>query len=125
LSSASKNLLASIDQPLKIYVLLPKTGRNRPLYDEVENLMGNCLAANRRLEVEYVPPDLRRATAQELIRKYSLTESVGILVVYTKESREEHEFIPRDDLGTADRMSPDMFSFKCEDELMKNLRLLT
>jgi hypothetical protein len=126
LSPASKNLLASIDQPLKIYVLLPKTGRNRPLYDEVENLMGNCLAANRRLEVEYVPPDLRRATAQELIRKYSLTESVGILVVYTtKEGREEHEFVPGNDLATEDRMSPDKFSFKGEDELMKKLRLLT
>jgi hypothetical protein len=122
LSPASKNLLAGIDQPLRIYVLLTKRD---PFYNEVENLMGNCRAVNRRMEIEYVPPDLRRATAQELIRKYALTESMGILVVYTKEGREEHEFIPRDDLGTADRTSPDKFSFKGEDELMKKLRLLT
>jgi len=123
LSPASKNLLASIDQPLKIYVLLTK---GDPFYSEVENLMGNCRAVNPRMEVEYVPPDLRRATAQELGRKYALTESMGVLVVYTtKEGRDEHEFIPRDDLGTADRMSPDKFSFKGEDELMKKLRLLT
>src|SRR5207253_4642018 len=43
----------------------------------------------------------------------------------TKDGHDEHEFIPRDDLGTADRMSPDKFSFKGEDELMKKLRLLT
>jgi hypothetical protein len=122
LSPASKNLLSSIDQPLRIYVLLTKRD---PFYNEVENLMGNCRAVNRQLEVDYVPPDSRRATASELIRKYALTESMGILVVYTKEGREEHEFIPRDDLGTADRSSPDKFSFKGEDELMKKLRLLT
>src|SRR5216683_3358664 len=47
LSTASKNFLASIDQPLRIYVLLTKRD---PFYNEVENLMGNCLAVNRRME---------------------------------------------------------------------------
>jgi hypothetical protein len=123
LSTASKNLLASIDEPMRIYVMLPK--RSAVLYSEVENLMGNIRAVNRRIEIEYVPPDSRRERAIELMRKYSLTESVGILIVLTKEGREEHEFVPADDLGSADRSSPEKFSFKGENAVITKVRILT
>jgi hypothetical protein len=120
LSPASKNLLASIDQPTYIYVLLTQSD---PFHSEVENLMGNLRAASRRIEVEYVSPESRRAA--ELMKKYELPDILGILVVYGGEGREEHEFVFRDELGTADRMSPDKFSFEGENAVITKIRLLT
>jgi hypothetical protein len=122
LSPASKNLLASIDQPIQIYVLLTQADRD-PFRSEVENLMGNFRAANRRIEVEYVSPESRRAA--ELMKKYELPDILGILVVYGSEGREQHEFVFRDELGTADRTSPDKFSFEGENALITKIRLLT
>jgi ABC-type uncharacterized transport system len=120
LSTASKNLLASIDKPIKIYVFLAKRD---PFYNEVENLMGNCRAANRRLEVEYVPPDSARAA--EKMKQYGLNEIYGLLIIYGPEGSEEHEFVSRDELGSADRSSPHKFSFEGENALVTKLRLLT
>ncbi|HEV2948913.1 MAG TPA: Gldg family protein, partial [Gemmataceae bacterium] len=102
---------------------LPK--RSAVLYSEVENLMGNIRAVNRRIEIEYVPPDSRRERVVELMRKYSLTESVGLLIVLTKEGHEEHEFVSGDELGSADRSSPDKFSFKGENAVITKVRILT
>src|SRR5947209_5091657 len=120
LSPASKNLLSSIDQPIQIYVLLTQSD---PFRSEVENLMSNFRAANRQIEVEYVSPESRRAA--ELMKKYELPDILGILVVYGKEGSEQHEFVFRDELGTADRMSPDKFSFEGENALITKIRLLT
>jgi hypothetical protein len=123
LSPASKALLASIDQPLQIYVLLPRHGDR--LFSEMENLMENFRAANRRIEVEFISPDQRPEKTMELMKNYSLTESMGILLVYGKQGTEEHEFISRDDLGKQDPRSPEKFTFEGENALMTSVRLLT
>jgi hypothetical protein len=121
LSTASKNLLASIDQPVKLYVVL---SRRDPIYAEVETLIGNCQAENRRLEVEYVSPDLSPRKVGELVRKYQLLEVDGILIVYGSEPKEEHEFINRKDLFTEDPRTS-KFSFQGENALITKLTVLT
>lgn len=120
LAPASKNLIASIDQPLNVYVLLTEAD---PFRSEVKTLMGNCRAANSRFEWDPVSPESRRAA--ELVRKYELPDIMGLLIVYGKEGSEQHEFIFREELGTADRMSPNKFSFEGENALITKIRLLT
>jgi hypothetical protein len=120
LSPASKNLLASIDKPVKLYVLLPKGDQ---LYTEVQNLMNNCQAVNRLVEVEQVSPDSPRA--RELMKKYEIPELVGLLVVYGSDPREEHEFIGVEDLVSQDQGGAKKYYFKGEDELVKKLTYLS
>jgi hypothetical protein len=120
LSPASINLLASIDQPVKLYVLLSNAD---PLYPEVKTLVDNCRAENRRLEVEYISPDLYPQRVGELIQKYHLLESEGILIVYGAEPKEQHEFINRPELVA--QWGPNKFNFQGENALMNKLTTLT
>jgi gliding motility-associatede transport system auxiliary component len=118
LSTESRNVLASIDKPVKVYVLLAKRD---PFYNEVETLMSNVRAVNRKIEVEYVPPDSRPATADELIRKYELPDSMGILVVYGEGPRPDHEFIPTDELGNRGLRTGEKLTFNGENALVTKL----
>jgi len=122
LSSESRNVLAAIDKPVKVYVLLAKRD---PFYNEVETLMGNVRAVNRKIEVEYVPPDTRPNTAGDLIRKYELPESMGILVVYGSGPQPDHEFIPTDELGNRGFRTGDKITFSGENALITKLTQLS
>src|SRR6266481_1258064 len=122
LSTESRNVLASVDKPVKVYVLLAKRD---PFYNEVETLMSNVRAVNRKIEVEYVPPDSRPATADELIRKYELPDSMGILVVYGEGPRPDHEFIPTDELGNRGLRTGEKLTFNGENALITKLTQLS
>jgi hypothetical protein len=97
LSPASKNLLASLDKPVKVFVLLPDS----LLLRWVKNMMDNCRAVTDKLEVEYISPEDSRRVS-ELMKKYQITESLGILVVYGNEGSEQQEFINANELTNRD-----------------------
>src|SRR6266851_2692311 len=122
LSTESRNVLAAIDKPVKVYVLLAKRD---PFYNEVETLMSNVRAVNRKIEVEYVPPDSRPNTAEDLIRKYELPDSMGILVVSGSEPQPEHEFIPTDELGNRGLRTGEKLTFSGESALISKLTQLS
>jgi hypothetical protein len=123
LSTESRNVLAAIDKPVKVYVLLAKRD---PFYNEVETLMGNVRAVNRKIEVEYISPD--SFTAADLTRKFELPESMGILIVYGSEPHPEHEFITTDELGSRGlprRGTPEKLTFSGENALITKLTQLS
>jgi hypothetical protein len=122
LSRESRHVLAAIDKPVKVYVLL---ARADPFYNEMETLMGNARAVNRKIEVEYVSPDLRPNTTQDLISKYELPDSRGILVVYGSEPRPDHEFIPTDELGNRGLRTGEKLTFSGESALISKLTQLS
>jgi hypothetical protein len=123
LSPASQSLIASLDKPLQVYALLNSQGDR--IYPEVQNLLDNCRAVNHNIEVEYISPDYQPRRLAELMQKYSLTEGMGILLVYGKEGSQEHEFISRQDLFKQDPRSPEKFTFEGENALITSLRLLS
>jgi hypothetical protein len=119
LSSASQSILAHLDKPVKVYVLMP----NNFLRQEVKNLMDNCMAATDKMQVEYVSPEDGR-TISELARKYQILESLGILIVYGNEPKEDHEFIQYDDLAERGP-TPQKFLFQGENAFIEKLNSLT
>lgn len=94
LSPASKNLLADLKMPVKVYVIMSSRDF---VANEVRNLMDNIRNANDKVEVEYISPE-NNSKMGELRKKYSITEGEGILLVYGIEPKEEHEFIKPDEL---------------------------
>src|SRR5579883_1948189 len=91
LSSQSVNLLKHLEKPLKVYVLL--SGREGQLAEDLRNLMDNCQTVSNKVEVEYLSRDRNLERLRELVRRYGLVESEGLLVVYGAEPDEQHQFI--------------------------------
>jgi hypothetical protein len=121
LSSRSKNLLQSLDKPIKIYVLLV---RGTTLELEMDTLLSNCRRINDRIQLEYLSPDLDPERIAELGKRYSFTAREGVLVVYGSEGSENHQFISAEDLYSLDQGRSKDLKFKGEDALMSALNSL-
>jgi ABC-type uncharacterized transport system len=122
LSSRSKNILQGLDQPTKIYVLIPV---GNVLQQEMQTLLSNCREANDKIEVKYLSPDLDEDQVRELEKKYSFTGREGALVIYGTPPEENHRFIPMDDLYSFDNMGSRELKFKGEDAIMTALSALS
>src|SRR5262249_8634669 len=95
LHPATKNLLAELKQPVKVYVL--GSSGNRVMF-EMTTLLYKCRAVDPQLTWEQLSRDRNPTAILELMKKYQLPESEGVLVVYGTEGNTVHDFIKTDDL---------------------------
>ena len=95
LSPRSEKVLESLEQPLKVYVLLP---RPDPWYPEMRVLMDNSRQFARNMQVEYLSPDLDREKISKLNDEYKFGDRRGLLLVYGKSSDARNRFIKYTDL---------------------------
>jgi hypothetical protein len=124
LHPATKNLLADLKQPVKIYVL--GSASDRVMF-EMMALLDKCRAIDPQLDWEQVSRDRNRSRILELMEKYQVPESEGVLVVYGSAGNETHDFIKSSDLfetSMADE-SGRRFVFKGENALLNSLTFLS
>jgi hypothetical protein len=132
LSGGSKNLLESLREPVKVYVLMPRYSGN---YLEVRDLLDNMQSVSNRIDVEYLSPDLNPDEYRSLASKFSELKSAGsgaarggegygrgLLIVYGPEAKPQgHAFIPDRELSET---GPDTIVFKGEEVVMTKLQTL-
>src|SRR5262249_34946704 len=116
-----------LDQPVKVYVLIEDRGTR--YLTEVRDLLDNARAVSDKLSVEYLVRDLNVEEVDRLSQKYSLPDSVGVLVVYGSGAHEWYQFIRRDEMyqqqGRMDPENPQRGpSFKGEDALISAIQFL-
>jgi hypothetical protein len=122
LSQATKERLASINQPVKVYVML--TGAD-PYSNFVETLLQNCHEINPKLTWETLSRDINRRQFADLVTKYGLADPTGLIIVYGSEPNTSFHFIPRRELGSDLSTDETMrFSFKGEAALAGALTFL-
>jgi hypothetical protein len=123
LSQATKERLAKLNEPVKVYVILPG---GTPINNEVETLMNNLREQTNLITWESLSPQINLKKVDDLANKYQLTDPKGLLVVYGKEPQTTHEFIPSKDLFE-DTSSQDTtrFAFKGEAAFTKALTYLS
>jgi hypothetical protein len=124
LSDESKAILASLQEPVKVYVLLnPERDRVTP---EVETLLNNCRSVTPNLSWQVVARDFNLEDLRELEKKYQLPDALGLLVVYGTEPKTTSEFIRRSDLvDNRDTEEGQRFIFKGESALMNAISYLS
>lgn len=123
LSQATKERLAKLDQPVKIYVILSSQDG---LGNEVDTMLQSLREHTNRITVETLSPDINFKEVDALVAKYQLTDPRGLLVVYGTDPNTSFEFIPRKDLYT-DTSTEDTrrFVFKGESAFTKALTYLS
>jgi hypothetical protein len=124
LHPATKSVLTDLKQPVKVY-LLGSSGE-RIVY-EMRTLLDKCRAIDPQLSWEQLSRDRNRGALQELIDKYQIPDSEGVLVVYGTEPNTVHDFIKSSDLFES-KMTEDpsqRFIFKGESALLNSLTFLS
>jgi hypothetical protein len=123
LSQATKERLAALDQPVKIYVLM--SGRDQ-ISSEVDTMMQNFREYSTRVTWETLSPEINRRDVEELVNKYQLTDPRGLLVVYGTDPKTTWEFIPTRELFTDNSTEgAARFAFKGESAVTKALTYLS
>jgi hypothetical protein len=125
LSQSTKNLLTDLQQPVNVYVLLTNNHRAAP---QVDTLLENFRNVTSKISWSTLSRDLNQRRLEELIQKYSVPNSFGLLVLYGPEGSEKSDFIPVNDFFSAlpaeKPGDPDRFVFKGEAALIKSLNFL-
>jgi hypothetical protein len=124
LSDSTRNFLAELQQPVKVYVLLPRTHRAFP---DVQALLENCRNVTNKISWSGLSRDLNQKDLEELIEKYQIPNSLGLLVLYGPEGKVENEYVKLEDFYSrqADRSGETSgHVFKGESALMKALTFL-
>lgn len=125
LHPATKNLLAELKEPVKVYVLIPTgmvlVGR------DVETLMDNCRAINPLFTWERLSRDRNRGEIDRLTKQFQLPDSVGVLVVHGTEPNTTSQFIKAEELAenTSGPNADRAYVFKGENALLNALTHLT
>ncbi len=122
LHPATKNVLAELKQPVKVYIL--GSSNDRATY-EMENLVEKCRAVNPQMNWERLSRDRNPFAVAELMQKYQLPDSEGVLLVYGPEGNAVHDFIKASDLGQQQFGGAGRdFVFKGENALVNSLTFL-
>lgn len=129
ITAESKQLLKSLDKPVRAYVMIESS----TLYLDLKNLLETCEGYSDQLTVEWLNPTSPRDVEKfdDLVKKYGYLAQLGVLLVYDSDGEVRHAFIKRnadgpDDLGLED--APRRFggsensAFKGEQALMSALR---
>ncbi len=124
LHPATRNLLADLKEPVKVYVLIP-TGS--VLARDVETLMDNCRAVNPLLTWEQLSRDRNRGEIERLIKQFQLPDSIGVLVVYGTEPNVTSQFLKTEDLAenASGPSAERSYVFKGENALLNALTQLS
>ncbi len=124
LNPATKSVLAELKEPVKVYVI--GSTRDRVAF-EMTALLDKCRAIASQLSWEQLSRDRNPGMVVELMQKYQLPDSEGVLIVYGTEPNTVHEFIKSNDLfeqkfsGEGGRD----FVFKGENALLNALTFLS
>jgi hypothetical protein len=124
LSDSTKNFLVSLQQPVKVYVLLP---RSHPVSRDVETLLENCRSITNKITWTSVSRDLNQKTLEELAEKYQIPDALGMLVTYGPEGNVAYDYIKLNDFYVRQETRPDepaRHVFKGESALLKTLTYL-
>lgn len=128
LSSGTKDLLQSLDQPVLVYMMIPESTL---IGGESKTLLDNCkaLAPKDAFAWQSVSRDRDQSELSKLEKKFQIPDALGFLVVYGAEGgKQQHDFIPYDKLystpqrsmNPADESSSN-FSYLGEDVLRKSI----
>src|SRR5262249_10086631 len=120
LHPATKNVLTELKQPVKVYVL-GSTG-DRVAF-EMTALLDKCRAVDPQLSWEQLSRDRNGGAILELMQKYQLPDSEGVLIIYGTEPNTVHDFIKGNDLFEQ-KFSEEpgrRFTFKGENALVNSL----
>jgi hypothetical protein len=123
LHPATKNVLAKLAQPVKVYVL--GSSGERVMF-EMGSLLEKCRDIDPQLNWEQLSRDRNRGAMQELIDRYQIPDSEGVLVVYGTSPNTVHDFIKASDLSEM-KMGAEpgqRFVFKGESALLNSLTFL-
>lgn len=123
LHPATRNLLAEIKEPVKVYVLIP----GGILARDVETLLNNCRAVNPQITWEQLSRDRNRAEVEQIMTQYNVPDSLGMLVVHGTAPNDTTKFIKVDDLAE-NASGPDAgksYVFKGENALLDALTYLS
>lgn len=124
LNPATKNVLAELKEPVKVYVL-GSTG-DRVAF-EMTALLEKCRAIAPQLSWEQLSRDRNGSAVLELMQEFQLPDSEGVLIVYGTKPNTVHDFIKSNDLfeqnfsGEPGRR----FVFKGENSLLNALTFLS
>jgi hypothetical protein len=123
LHPATKKLIGELKEPVKVYLLGP--ARDRATF-EFASLLDNCRAVNPRFTWEELSRDRNPAEIIELMRKYNVPDSEGVLIVYGTDPKVATDFIKHSDLAETNPMdeSGRRFVFKGENALLNSLTYL-
>lgn len=124
LHPATRNLLAELKEPVKVYVLIP-TGTLQAR--DVETLLDNCRAVNPLLTWEQLSRDRNRGEIERLIQKFQLPDSVGVLVVHGTDPNVTSQFIKIDEIAenASGPNAERSYVFKGENALLNALTQLS
>lgn len=124
LNPATKNVLADLKQPVKVYILGSTADR---VAFEMRSLLEKCRDINPQLTWEQLSRDRNPLAMLELLQEYQLSDSEGVLVVYGTKPSIVHDFIKRNDLFEQKSFGDpsNRFAFKGENALLNSLTLLT
>jgi hypothetical protein len=95
LHPATKNVLAELKEPVKVYVLGSIHTR---VGFEMTELLEKCRAINPQLSWEQLSRDRNPGAILELMQEYQLPDSEGVLIVYGPQGKTVHDFIKTSDL---------------------------
>jgi hypothetical protein len=124
LHPATKNLLSEMKEPAKVYLLGSSSDR---VMFEMKTLLEKCQAIDPQLTWAQLSRDRNRSAVAELMEKYQIPESEGVLVVYGTAPNEVTDFIKSSDLfetNMADETGR-RFVFKGENALLNSLTFLS
>ncbi|MGH7224077.1 MAG: Gldg family protein, partial [Gemmataceae bacterium] len=121
---ATINVVAGLKQPVKVYAL---GSSGDPIMTDMTDMLERCRSLNPQyFSWEQLSRDRNLTDVRDLIRKYNVADSQGVLVVYGNENKEISEFIRRKDLykDTSVGRSP-RYEFKGENVLLNALTYLS
>jgi hypothetical protein len=96
LSSQSEKVLAGLEKPVKIEVVMP---RNDPLYHPMTALLDNFRSVNPKIQVKFLSPDADQQEVEQLAKEHKFGgERSGVLLLYGSGDKVENRFIKRNDM---------------------------
>ncbi|MFO0925595.1 MAG: Gldg family protein [Gemmataceae bacterium] len=103
ISDKMRNLLADLREPVKVYVLMPRS----PITVDTQTLLDNCRSLTPKVSWEQINPQSAENIdkIRGLMEKYTLTDAAGLLVVYGTEgekTRADSAFIKVQELYEQD-----------------------
>lgn len=116
LSDKSLNLVASLDEDIKVVVFMVPGG---PLYDQVHELLERYQAASDRISVEYIDPDKEPLRTTQLSQEYGVQIADTVVLIAGERTKyvTSEQMVEYDYSGMQFGQQPTVRAFKGEEQL--------